>query len=602
MHFLPKLFLFLSFSVALSANAQILDDGFINYEDGFSLAYEQHPEIPKGVLEAISYTKTKIRHLDESELESCIGLPRAYGIFGLIADGKGYFRNTLSLIADLSHGNTASIKHNPEVHIMAYAKALALVSGVLDWSGGNLAQRISLLSELPIETPIQKFALETELFSILSLLNDVEFMSALGYAPLHLDLKSIFGDNLTVLSSDRIFISGDEIQTESGETYMVGGGIAPCYDYDADSYIQTPTCNYSSRSGTPISAVTIHTVQGTYAGAISWAQNCNANVSYHYVVSSTGQITQMLCEADKGWHVGTENTYTIGIEHDGYVSDPNNYTEAMYQATANLVHDISESGYGISPLRTAYFPWASTTYYNASSAPGACVHIKGHQHYPNQSHTDPGQYWDWDYFYKLINPNTTVTTLTDPSGDFFDDGGQIGVYSSDLRSLTLIQPTGASSVSVTFQEFDLENEWDYLYIYDGTTVFSPLIGYYTGSDDPGTITSPDGHLLFEFRSDCAIAEPGWEATYTGQFDPVGIQPSSVERLQVFPNPTTGIVNLPPIDGLKWRLFDATGRIIAEGWNERNIDLSTFGLPEQVFILKLLTDKMHSSIRLAHLKQ
>ncbi|TNF28069.1 MAG: T9SS type A sorting domain-containing protein, partial [Bacteroidetes bacterium] len=231
---------------------------------------------------------------------------------------------------------------------------------------------------------------------------------------------------------------------------------------------------------------------------------------------SSGQITQMLCEADKGWHVGTENPYTIGIEHDGYVSDPNNYTSAMYLATADLCYDISQSGYGISPLRTAYFPWAATTNYNVASIPGSCVRIKGHQHFPNQTHTDPGQYWDWDHFYKLINQNTATTVISDVSGEFYDSGGQIGVYGNDERTLTLIAPTGASSVSVTFQEFDLEQDWDYLYIYDGTDVFAPLIGYFTGTDNPGTVTSNNGALLFEFRSDCSTTDPGWAATFSSQ--------------------------------------------------------------------------------------
>jgi len=84
----------------------------------------------------------------------------------------------------------------------------------------------------------------------------------------------------------------------------------------------------------------------------------------------------MVCETDKGWHVGTENPYTIGIEHDGYVSNPNNYTATMYATTADLCFDISQSGYAISSLRTAYFPWSATTNYNATSTPGSCVHIK----------------------------------------------------------------------------------------------------------------------------------------------------------------------------------------------------------------------------------
>lgn len=484
-----------------------------SYESGFSEAYALHPQIPRGLLESISFNRTRIRNVSESEMESCTGIPQSLGVFGLVEDGKGYFRNTLQLISDISGTDVQSLKSDPRAQIFSYATSLNGLS-VSGWSGSDIVERLAQLSELPHETHSQQFALELQTYEVLSKLNDRAFMNSLGYQTLGIDLAEVFGDNYQILSSKRILMDGEHIYNESGESYRAGGGIAPCFDYAADAYVQTPTCNYSSRSGTPISAVTIHTIQGTYAGAISWAQNCSANVSYHYVVSNTGQITQMLCEADKGWHVGTANPYTIGIEHDGYVSDPNNYTAAMYAATADLVYDISQSGYGISSLRTAYFPWAATTNYNATSTPGSCVHIKGHQHFPDQTHTDPGQYWDWDYFYKLVNPNTTTSTLTTSSGTFYDDGGQIGVYSSDLRSLTLIQPSGANSLTVEFQSFDLEEEWDYLYIYDGTDVFSPLIGHYTGTDNPGTITSNNGHLLFEFRSDCNTAETGWEATWS----------------------------------------------------------------------------------------
>jgi N-acetyl-anhydromuramyl-L-alanine amidase AmpD len=591
--------LFIVFILNGVANAQ-LRTFKNNYKAGFTAAYSEHPEIPRGLLEAVAHNRTNLLHLDESELESCTGLPQSFGLFGLIEDGKGYFSNTLSLIAELSDKDVSAIKSNPSTHILAYAEALSSVP-VSEWSGPEIAQRLIHLSELPRETKAQTFALQIQLYEVLSLLSNHEFMSQLSYSVFQLDLGEVFGSNLELLSGKRILMDGEHIYNESGETYRAGGGIAPCFDYAADAFVQTPTCNYSSRSGTAISAVTIHTIQGTYAGAISWAQNCSANVSYHYVVSSTGQITQMVCEADKGWHVGTENPYTIGIEHDGVVSDPNNYTTAMYATTADLCFDISQSGYGISSLRTAYFPWAATTNYNATSTPGSCVKIKGHQHFPNQTHTDPGQYWDWDYFYKLVNPNTPTTTLSTASGDFYDSGGQVGVYNSDERTLTLIAPIGASSISVTFQSFDLEEDWDYMYIYEGTDVFSPLIGYYTGTNNPGTVTSNNGNLLFEFRSDCAITESGWEATFEGQFTPVGIDPSLTDDLTVYPNPTTSIVNLPQIDNLKWQLFDATGRLIAEGAGKKYIDLRELGLAEQTYALKLLTNESQNVIKLVFLK-
>jgi N-acetyl-anhydromuramyl-L-alanine amidase AmpD len=501
--------------LTMPAVGQVNTSVLNRYPSEFASAYAAFPQIPVGTLEAVAITQTNMTALGLDEPESCAGLPRAFGLFGLVEDGQGYFRNNLSLVSSLSGYPIYRIKENPATQIMAYASALTHIVEGNDWTERGLAERLAALSALPSETPTQIFALESELYSVLSLLNDPRFMGALGSTAYSYSLETVFGENLAVLSAAKVLIKGEEIQSETGDSYRAGGGIAPCYNYASDVFVQTPSCNYSSRSGTAISAVTIHTVQGSYAGAVSWAQNCQAGVSYHYVVRrSDGQITQMLCEAVKGWHVGSENPYTIGIEHEGYVTDANNYTSAMYQASASLVRDITESGYGISAVRTSFFPWAPTTNYNSTSTPGSCVRIKGHQHFPNQSHTDPGQYWDWDYFFKLLNPNTPVTTLNTATGSFFDSGGQIGVYSNDERTLTLIQPTNASTVTVTFSQFDVEANWDYLYIYDGATVFSPLIGYYTGTDNPGTITSNNGALLFEFRSDCSTSDPGWAATWT----------------------------------------------------------------------------------------
>ena len=53
-------------------------------------------------------------------------------------------------------------------------------------------------------------------------------------------------------------------------------------------------------------------------------------------VTPDGQVTQMVCESDKAWHVGTENPYTIGLEHEGKADYEGWYTEAMYQASSNV--------------------------------------------------------------------------------------------------------------------------------------------------------------------------------------------------------------------------------------------------------------------------
>ena len=327
-------------------------------------------------------------------------------------------------------------------------------------------------------------------------------------------MEKIFGkENLSILSAKYIKVTDETVTDANGNAYQTSniGNKSPDYP---PALTNLTSCNYSSRNGVAVSAVTIHTIQGSYAGAISWANNCSSNVSYHYVLrSSDGQITQVVLEANKAWHVGSENPYTIGFEHEGWVNDSTWYTAAMYQSSAALAKDITQSGYGISALRTAYFPWSRFTRYNVAGIPGSCVKIKGHQHYPNQSHTDPGQNWDWDYYYKHLNNATIVTNYTASSGTVTDLGGASANYTNDERTLQLIQPTGTSQINLTVNQFDVENTWDYLYIYNGTSVFSPKIGEYTGTSIPSTITVNGSAVLIEFRSDCATTAPGYSISW-----------------------------------------------------------------------------------------
>lgn len=86
--------------------------------------------------------------------------------------------------------------------------------------------------------------------------------------------------------------------------------------------------------------------------------------------------------------------------------------------------------------------------------------------------------------------------------------------------------------------------------------------------------------------------------------PLGIETQSVASLQqsVYPNPTTGIVNLPQIDNLKWELFEVTGRLVSSGSGNITINLSQLGLAEQTYALKLTTNQIQTVVKLVYLQQ
>ena len=506
-----------------------------HYKNEFNQAYQQYPDVPRGVLEAVAYSMTRFHHV-QNTTESCTGIPKVYGVMGLTLDGKNYFRNNLNLVAQLSGISVNEIINNPQQNIMAYAAAYHVLLSEKSFNKNKLENHVQLLialSELPNNGLQQDFALTSHLYSIFNFLDNPSAQQTYQFPNHHLNLTTIFGaENLAILRSSKIVITENSVQTNKGKEFSGSTFKSPDYP---PALTNLTSCNFSTR-GVPVSAVTIHTIQGTYAGAISWANNCSSNVSYHYVLrSSDGQVTQVVLEANKAWHVGSENPYTIGMEHEGYVSDSTWYTAAMYQSSADVVKDITQSGYGISPLRTSYFPWARTTNYNASSIPGSCVHIKGHQHYPNQSHTDPGANWDWDYYYKLLNNSTPITSYTSTTGTVTDLGGP-APYTNDERTLYLIEPTNAQSITLTVNQFNLESTWDYLYIYDGTTPFATKIGEYTGTSIPSTITVNSGNVLIEFRSDCATSNDGYNISWTSVIADT-IQPTST--ISTPPNPASG---------------------------------------------------------------
>jgi gliding motility-associated-like protein len=113
--------------------------------------------------------------------------------------------------------------------------------------------------------------------------------------------------------------------------------------------------------------------------------------------------------------------------------------------------------------------------------------------------------------------NMTAGNVTACSGTFYDNGGNLGTYGNNLNlTFTICPSTPGSKVTVNFTTFNLENNFDFLTVYDGPTTASPSLGSYTGTAGPGLAsaspTNTSGCLTFVFTSDGSVANAGWAGT------------------------------------------------------------------------------------------
>jgi hypothetical protein len=105
--------------------------------------------------------------------------------------------------------------------------------------------------------------------------------------------------------------------------------------------------------------------------------------------------------------------------------------------------------------------------------------------------------------------NTTVNTC---GGTFYDSGGGGGNYGNNQnRTVTFCSSNASQAIYLNFSQFNIENNWDFMYIYDGPSTASPSLGTYTGINSPGTIWAPSGCITIRFTSDQSIRSLGWVA-------------------------------------------------------------------------------------------
>ena len=114
-----------------------------------------------------------------------------------------------------------------------------------------------------------------------------------------------------------------------------------------------------------------------------------------------------------------------------------------------------------------------------------------------------------------------TTTLNTSDYGIISDGSGTSNYCNNSNCSWLIQPPNATSITLNFTAFDLEQAstdgnsiYDLVEVYDGASASATLIGKFTGNNIPQAITSSGGSMFIKFTSDISDTFEGWSAYYT----------------------------------------------------------------------------------------
>lgn len=344
--------------IAMAASGAGVEARQASLSDEFGRASEEYG-VPKELLLAMGYVNTRweMPPPDASDYEA--GDPEGRGNYGVMALVKNPSTDTLGEAASLTGLSERDLKTDRASNVLGGAAVLAELAG---------SQRPSDLGG---------------------------WYDAVGrygngalYAQQVYEVLKI-GASADISTGEHLELAPQSVDVPPIYTTQATG------DYSESTWYGNGGSNYtnSNREATyDINKIVIHVTQGSWSSAINWFANSdNKQSSAHYTVrSSDGFIGQSVREEDIAWHAGwwKTNKHSIGIEHEGYVSQQKWFTDEMYRSSARL------SAYLAKKYRI----------------PIDRQHIIGHNEVPGcpgagggvSCHTDPGPYWKWSRYMDLV--------------------------------------------------------------------------------------------------------------------------------------------------------------------------------------------------------
>lgn len=175
-----------------------------------------------------------------------------------------------------------------------------------------------------------------------------------------------------------------------------------------------------------------------------------------------------------------------------------------------------------------------------------------------------------------------------------DSGGlNYNYLSSESYVRTIIPNLSNAKIKLSFSAFDLEKDFDYLYLYDGNSTQAPDLsnGGFTGTTIPGNFvsTAVDGSLTLEFFSDGYVVGAGYVAQVSCESNLANTTFSPNIDFTYYPNPSSGIVTIASKTKInEVEIYNLEGRLLYKNkinGLETKVDMTLFSKGTYFFKLK-----------------
>lgn len=154
---------------------------------------------------------------------------------------------------------------------------------------------------------------------------------------------------------------------------------------------------------------------------------------------------------------------------------------------------------------------------------------------------------------------------------FVDTGGVYDYGNDEYLVKTFYPQNNGDYLTLTFNSFDTEYDYDFMTIYDGTSINAPIFPNAENLSGnltlpPYTATNPDGAITIRFASDGSVTESGWEAEITCNSS-LSTDNFNKSSIKLYPNPANSYFNISSEELISSiTVYDLAGRRVFENQN------------------------------------